>query len=161
MPLLPPTLGDEIAKMEPTDDEAAAIAAFADAFEKYMEGSGAPAPAIPGSFAGAKSSMKGAMTGLSADGGGAAAISAGIAAFWGVVAGAAASIWPPALSATPPPGIGGVAGALTPVFAANTAGSLDLAASAQAIALAIHPTQLGGIAIHLPPPAGLGPQPIL
>jgi hypothetical protein len=161
MPMLPATLAAELEKMEPTDQEIDAINAFAAAWEKYMEGSQAPAPAVPGSFAGAVSSMKGAMTGMSADGAAAGAISGGIGAAWGVVAGAAASIWPPALSATPPPGIGAIAAALAPVFAANTAGQLDLAASANAIATALHGTHAGGIAIHAPPPAGLGPQPIL
>lgn len=160
--MLPATLAAELEKMEPTDKEIDAINAFAAAWEKYMEGSVAgPVPATPGSFAGAVSSMKGAMTGMSADGAAAGAISGGIGAAWGVVAGAAASIWPPAVAAVPPPGIGGIAAALAPVFAANTAGQLDLAASAQAVAAAIHTTHLGGIANFPPPPAGIGPQPIL
>jgi hypothetical protein len=161
MPLLPTTLGSELAKMEPTDQEMEAIQAFADAYEKYMEGSMAgPVGAIPGSFAGAKSSMIGAMSGLSGDSAGAGAISSGIAAFWGVVAGAAASIWPPALAAVPPPGIGAVAAALTPAFTANTAGDLSLSDAANTVATAIHGTHAGGIANFPPPPAGIGPQPI-
>jgi hypothetical protein len=146
--------------MAPTDQEPTAIQNFADAWETYFkDASVMGAPTVPGSLAGAKSAMIGAMTGLSTAG--AAAISAGITAFWGVVAGASASIWPGTLAAIPAPGIGGVAAAITPVFAANTAGKLEIGPAMQAIAAAIHPTQLGGIANFPPPPGGLGPQPIL
>lgn len=161
MPLLPATLASGLESLEPTDKEIDFINGFTDAWKTYMEGSMAgPVPAIPGSFAGAISTMKGAMSGVSADGAGANIIQAAITAFWGVVASSAASIWPPATAATPPPGLGGIGAALTGVFAANTSGQLDLSAAVQAIAGAIHPTQLGGMAIFPPPPTGIGPQPI-
>ncbi|KKM82804.1 hypothetical protein LCGC14_1315790, partial [marine sediment metagenome] len=92
------------------------------------------------------------------------AIQAGILAFWGVVAGAAASIWltvPPPLAATPPPGLVGIAVALVPVFLSNVTGELSLADAATAVAAVLHPANLGGIAVILGPPAGPGPQPIL
>ena len=160
MALVDATLASGI-ELPATDDPAAAISTFAAGFEAYMEGGAAPGPAIPGSMAGAKSAMEGAMSGWDAADAGAAAIQSGIVAFWGVVASSAASIWPPATAATPPPTLSAISAALVPVFAANTAGSLDETACAQAIAAAIHANNLGGIAIHPPPPAGLGPVPIL
>lgn len=160
MVMSPTTLGGELANMVPTDQEIEAIQTFADAWEKYMGGSAAgPVPAVPGSFAGAKGSMIGAMSGISTTG--ATAIAAGIAAFWGVVATSAATIWPPALSATPPPGLSGIAAVLAAVLVANTVGELSLVDATNAMAAAMHPANLGGIAVFPPLPGGLGPQPIL
>jgi hypothetical protein len=104
--------------------------------------------------------MRAALTGITTADNAATTIQTAIIAFWGVVAGSAATIWPPALSATPPPGVGGIAAALNGVFASNTAGDLALAAAAQLVATAIHGTQSGAIAIYPPPPANVGPMPI-
>lgn len=148
--------------MVPTDQEAAAINAFVTAWETYFSTAMAgPVPAIPGSLAGALATMRGALSGVSQGDQGATKIQTAITAFWGTVAGAAGSIWPPAISATPPPGLGGIGAALTGAFSGNTAGKLDLPTSANNVANAIHPTQLGGMAIFPPPPAGIGPQAIL
>lgn len=166
MPLVPALLGSGLANMSPTMQEAVAIQNFADAFANYFAlASVGGVPALPGSLSGAKSTMIGAMSGLSASGGAAAAITTGITAFWGVVAASSATIWPaapafPAVSATPPPGLAGIAGALNGVFAANKAGNLALAAAANAVATAIHSTQLGGIAIVATVPVPT-PSPIL
>ena len=160
MPLVPTALASAMEAMTPTDQEAIAIQNFAGAWETYFKDAATMGvPTTPGSLAGAKSAMIGAMSGLSTAG--ATAILAGITAFWGVVAGASASIWPGTLSAVPPPGLAGIPAALVPVFAANTAGNLAIDPAMQAIAGAIHPTQLGGIANWPPIPGGPGPQPIL
>lgn len=165
MPLVSSVLGAELANMAPVDNEPDAINNFAAAWETYFKDAAVlGVPTTPGSLSGAIGSMKGALVGMSATGAGAAKIAAGITAFWSTVAGAAATIWvtaPPPTGATPPPGLGGIAAALSAAFAANMAGDLALADAANAVAAAIHPTQLGGIALVPPPPAGPGPSPIL
>jgi len=165
MPLVSSVLGPELANLAPVDNEPDAINNFAAAWEIYFKDASVLGIATtPGSLSSAISAMKGSLVGMSVNGAGAAKIAAGITSFWGVVAGAAASIWvtaPPPTGATPPPGLGGIAAALTAAFAANTAGDLSLADAANAVATAIHPTQLGGIALIPPPPAGPGPSPIL
>ena len=108
--------------------------------------------------------MKGALVGMSATGAGPTSIQAGVTAFWGVVAVSAATIWltvPPPLSAIIPPGLGAIAAGLTATFLNNVTGELSLADAATAVAAVLHPTQLGGIAVIVVPPAGPGPQPIL
>ena len=122
-----------------------------------------------GSLASARTAMEVALVGMSATGAAAAKIQAGITAFWGVVAASAATIWtmvppvPPPTGATPPAGLSGIAAALTSVFATNTSSEADLDTAATNVANAIHPTQLGGIALIPPPPpvTNPGPQPIL
>lgn len=164
MALVSATLGAGLANMTPTMQEIVAINNFADAFEDYFSLAGVMGiPCTPGSLSGAKAAMIGSMSGLSSSGGAAGAITAGITAFWGVVAGAAASIWLtpfPVASATPPPGLAGLSAALSGAFSANTAGGLGLSDAANVVATAIHGTQLGGIAIvsTIPSPT---PQPIL
>jgi hypothetical protein len=165
MALVAATLGAALASMTPVDNEAQAVQSFVDAWDTYFSLSGVMGvPTNPGSLQGALSAMQGAMTGMSADGAGAASIQAGITAFWGVVATSSPTIWttvPPNTSATPPPGLGGIAAAVSAVFTANVQGKLSLAAAASALANAVHPTQLGGICILPTAPAGPGPQPIL
>ena len=83
--------------------------AWSDAYGVYF-GAGSPAP-TPGSYAGAIAAMKATMDGLSAVPlMGAVSFTAGLLAFWGVVAAQAATIWPSltAVSAVPPPPIFGV-----------------------------------------------------
>ncbi len=165
MPLVQATLASELLALEPVGDEAGAIDNLAGAWENYFAGASVLGiPTTGGALAGATTAMKGALVGMSVAGAGAAKLQAGIVAFWAVVAVSAATIWatvPPPLSATPPPGLGGIAAALTPVFVSNAAGSLSLADSANAVAAVLHPLQLGGIALLPIPPAGPGPQPIL
>ncbi len=163
MPLVQATLGAELGALAPVETELEAIDNFAAAFETYFaDASVTGLPTTPGTLTPATAAMKGAMTGMSVAG--AAAIQAGITAFWGVVAASGLLIWPstmpPIASITPPPGLAGISAALAGVFTANTAGKLDLVASANAIAGAIHPTQLGGLALITPPPPGMT-QPIL
>jgi len=156
MPLLPTKLGDALAKIEPKDNEPEAISAFAEAFEDYFYGATATGPAVPGSLSAARAAMEGAMTGLSVSG--LASIQLGITAFWGIACASAASVWPGVLSASPPPGLGGIAAAVGAVVPLSAASKLDGPSAWRAMALAIHPCMLGGIAV-LPPPAA--PMPIL
>lgn len=165
MALSQATLANELQALEPSGAEATAIDNLVGAWENYFEDATVLGiPVTTGSLATAVLSMRGALIGMSADGAAAAAIQAGVTAFWGVIALSAATIWltvPPPLSASPPPGLGTIAGVLDPVFISNAAGSLSLADSAIALAAVLHPTQLGGIALIPPPPVGPGPQPIL
>jgi len=153
MPLSQSKLATELEAMEPAGDELTAIQNFATAFNNYFKDATAGVPAIPATLDPAKSAMVGAMTGLSITG--AAAIQAGITAYWGVVALSGATIWilvPPIAAVTPPPGLGGLVASLAAAFTANTVGALDLIASAAAIAAAIHSTQSGALALITPPP---------
>lgn len=155
MTLLSTTLTSGLESMEPTDDETTAIDNFASAWEDYFsDASVAGVVTTPGTLTAAVTALKGGMTGVS-NGDAATLIQSAITTFWAVVGGSAATIWvtaPPVLSVTPPPGLTGIAAALTAVFAANTSGELDLAACADAVAAALHTTQTGGIAAQGPPP---------
>lgn len=166
MALVQATLASGLQAMTPTDTESVAIDAFADAFESYF--AGASVLGIPaGSLAAPKAAMKAAMVGLSAPNGAAAAIAAGVLAFWTTLAPLATTIWagtigpiiPPAV---PPPGLGGIAAAVQAVFTANRAGGASLAAAAASVAAALHPTQLGAtVNLGPPPPGGTPLVPIL
>lgn len=165
MALVSTTLAAGLAAMAPTDSEAEAIDALTTAWEGYFVGASVLGiPTTPGSLTGALTTFKSSLTGLSQADQGSTIIQAAIVAFWGIIAGSAATIWatvPPPTGATPPPGLSGIKSALDGAFAANTSGKLGLIDASNSIAAALHPTQLGGIAILLAPPAGPGPQPIL
>lgn len=157
----PTILADGLKSMTPTDSEQSAIDALAAAWENYFyQAMAGPIPATPGSLAGATSAMKSSLIGMSQTGQGAAKITAGIVSFWGQVAAMATSIFPGATSATPPPSLAAIAASVSAAFAANVAAKANLDASAIAVAGAVHPNNLGGIAIFPPPPTGIGPQPI-
>lgn len=181
MPLSASTLADGLKSMEPAADEADAIAAFSAAWATYFYASTvlgiSPVPPdpeaepepIPGALDNALAALEGGLVGMSATGAAAVKIQAGIVAFWAALNAAAATIWvmippvPPVTAVTPPAGLTGIAAALVPVFASNTAAAADLDTAATNIAAAIHPLQLGGIAVlpPPPPPTNPGPQPIL
>lgn len=132
-----------IAQSHPAS-EAAAISDFADAFHNYMvESTVAGVPMVASLGLAAKALMIAAMTGLNTAS--AAAIQAGVLAYWGGLN--VAGVWGPTITpTTPPAGASGLAAALTTVFATNTSGKLDETASTNAIAAAWHPTMLGGLA---------------
>ncbi len=165
MALAAATLKTGLAAMAPTMSEATAINNFVSAWNTYFSAAsaGGVVPVTPGSLTPALGLMQTALSGMSASGAGAAKIQAGILAFWGGVASAAAAIWPTATTINPPTGPAGVTGlasALTSVFSANQSGNLSLNDAAQAIATAIHGTQSGCMAVFPPLPGGLGPLPI-
>lgn len=152
--------------MAPTMIEAEAAQNFADAWEAYFLGASVSGVPVSGSLASAKSAMIGALVGMSLPGGGAAALSAGIGAWWGVIATAAPTLWliPPNTvpSAIPPATIGGIPAALAPVFAANTAAGLPAPAAMANVAAVLHGLGgLGGMASVLPPAGPAVPTPIL
>lgn len=114
--------------------------------------------ANPAALEPAKGAMASALVGISVPNAGAAKLTSGISAFWGVVIASAPVVWvtaPPLALAVPPGGIGGIAAALAPTFASNMAGSKSLEDSANAVASAILSTQLGGTATNT-----LAPTPI-
>ena len=163
MPMVSPDLADGLEALVPTSDVSAAISALADAWETYFaQATVGPTGVASGTLTAAKGAMVAALASLNATSGGAAAIQAGIVAWWGAVVPAAAVIWagntPPVLSATPPPSLSTIAAALAPVFASSTSGSLSLQDAVAAIAAVLHPLNLGGIAAVGPPP---GTVPIL
>lgn len=123
-------------------DEPSAIQLWATAYDNFMaQSTAAAAPLNPAVAVVARAAMVGAMTGLSITA--AASLTAGMLAYWGalnVPASYGANIAPTA----PPPGLAGMAAALTPVFVANTAGGLSDVAATAALAAAMYPLHLGG-----------------
>ena len=157
MALTATKLADELKALGLYNTEADACVAWAIAFDNYFQDAVTNGvPVTPGSTVGAKTAMQTGLTGLSVTG--AAALTAGIIAYWNTVASLVASIWPGTIAASPPPSLSAIQAALEAVFAANIAGALSKDDSMTAIAGAIHPNNLGGLATWPPP---LGPLPIL
>lgn len=159
MALVQATLGTELQAMVPVGSEAEGIDNFASAFENYFGGATCNGIAVtPGTLAPATAALKLAMVGVGTTG--PASIAASIAAFWGIIATSAPTIWvmaPVLVSATPPPGLAGLAAALATAGTANIAAGLGLVAAAAAIAAAVHPIMLGGLGVIVTPPGGTYP----
>jgi len=158
MTLSAATLAAELEALEPTSNASEAIERLAYAWEAYFGDATVGVTAVAdGTLTAARAAMVGAMPGLSVDA--AAAIQAGITAWWTAVAGSAAVIWagnaPPVLSATVPPSLATIGAALTAAFSANTAASADLATAANVIANVLHPLTLGAVASIGPPASTL------
>jgi len=167
MALVSSVLASGLLAMVPTPVEATAITNFTNAWATYF--AGASVTGVPvGSLAAAKSAMQGALVGMSLANAGAAKIQAGITAFWGVIVTSGPTLWvltPSVITVvTPPPTLGGIAAALTAVFASNAADpTKTLAQATNAIAIVLHNNGgLGGIATVQPPPVAPSvPTPIL
>ena len=156
MPLLPATLASGLEGMEPADNEQVAINNFVAAWDDYFSGASVSGvPTTPGTLAAALEGMRAGLVGMSNSGVGANIIQAAITTFWTTVAASASTVWvvvPAIITATPPPGLGGIGAALTSAFSGNQGGKLELAASAVVVANAIHLTQVGGVTAQGPPP---------
>lgn len=154
MALSKDTLATELEKMVNVDTEAEGNANFATAFENYfLEATCGGKSVEDDSLAACTTALKGVMTGSQFAG--AASMAAGITAFWGVVATAAASIWipaPPLASATPPTGLSGLAAAISAAGLANIADDKNKEDSCAAMAAAIHPLMLGGFGVNTATP---------
>lgn len=153
MALVAATLAAGLVNMTPTNSEASAISAFADAWGTYF----ATAMAGPVPYSGdptstAKNALKAAMVGCSAFDQGAAKIQAGIVAYWGAIVAAPPSFFAAAVAVVPPAGLVSIAATLLPIFASNTAGNLPLATAALNVANALHASNQGGTATIPPPP---------
>ena len=163
MALLENKLATELVAMVPVITEVEGIDNFATAFENYFYDSVVTAiPVNSLSLVNSTNALKGAMTGASVDA--AAAIQAGIIAFWAQVVIDFALIWttaPVLVLVVPPTGLSGIATALLSVFTSNKDLVLELEAAVAQIAAVLHPTQLGGIATLGPPPPAGTPVPIL
>lgn len=143
MPLASASLSSQLQAIANGDNVVAAQNAWADAFNTYMQASAAGAPLNPAIALTARSAMFAALGSLNSAG--ATALQAGVAAYWTAlnVAGAYGA----STAVTPPPSVAGLAAALSPVFAANTAGNLSKVASCDALAAAWHPLMFGGTAL--------------
>ena len=151
-------LAAELEAMTPVDNEPDTISNFATAWTNYFFESEVAevSPLEIALLDSSKAAMESAMVGLSQAG--PASIGAGIVAFWGVVATSAATIWvtvPPLASAAPPPNLATIPAVIAPIGLANTAAKKSLEDSVAAIAAAIHPINLGGLATNtaVPPVA--------
>jgi hypothetical protein len=161
MALIPSVLAAGLKNLNPTMQEMEAINTIASAYNDFISGAMAgPIPIIPGALNGAKAAMIGSLSGLSNDGNAANTISNAVTAYWGVMSGAGAALFPTATSITPPPTLSLIGTLLGPIFTANTSGKLSLSDCADNVANVIAANSQGGIAIFPPPPTGLGPQPI-
>lgn len=137
---------------DPSATEAAAVIAFAAAFNVYMLESTVGGNEMVASFGTtAKDAMAVALVGMNTPGAGAAKIQAGVIAYWTALA--IAGVWDVTLTpTTPPPSLATLAGALTTVFIANIVPPGKTAAeSTDALAAVWHPLMLGGFA-SLPGP---------
>ena len=131
---------------------------------------GVPAP-TPGSYQGAMDAMRSVMDGFSGViGMGPVSITAGLTAFWGIVAASAATIWPslPAVSAVPPPTVFGAGPAIMAVMLptsvipvspppGNTWTNVRSKADIALLAGAISAVSQGGLVISQP---GAAPVPV-
>lgn len=152
--MLQSVLAAQIATIPLSMTESVCAVAWVDAWITYFGTSNAgPVPCVaPVLQTAPRAAMLGALTGMSAPSAGAGCLQAGILAFWGSVAALATTVYPTAITVTPPPGLAGLAAALTPVFAANTSGNLSKVDAANTIATALHLLNLGGTAIIISPP---------
>lgn len=145
-------LANALAANPNVNNEATAITNFVNAWTNYFStaSSGAVPIVSPLLFGAPATAMSAAMVGLSQSGNGATAISNGITAWWGSCAALAVTLFPTAISLTPPPGLSAIAAALAPVFIANVQGQLPAATCYNNIATALHTINIaGGIAILL------------
>jgi hypothetical protein len=145
MPLDPNKLAEELKKISNFATEAEAVSAWSDAWDIYFQGATTNAiPVTPLSTAAAKAAMVAGLLGMSAPSGAALAIQNGIVNYWGGVVAAAPTIWPGAISATPPPGLVGISAALQIAFDKNTAEEASKEVSIDAIVAVLHLANLGG-----------------
>jgi hypothetical protein len=149
MTMVQATLATALANMVPTEDEAAAIQEFADAYEQYALDATALTPILPAGVTLGKNAMIPAMTGISTPGQGAQKMVDGIVAFWGGVAGGLTTSFAAAIAITPPPHASLLA-ALPPIFASNTSGGLSLSDSMNAIAAPMHANAIVGGTVTTP-----------
>ena len=155
MALLQSKLADELAKMEPVDNEPAAINSLANAWEIYFSAAMAGViPVNPGSLGPAIALFKTTLAGMSVPGAAIVKLPAALGAFWGIVSGTAGGIFTGTTGATPPPGLAaGLVPGLLDAFQKNLDGNADLKAAANSIAKVLHENAgLGGTAVTTPGP---------
>ena len=160
MSLSSTTLATALKTLALYDNEAAAAAAWANAFHTYfLEAEAGLAGNIDSDgLINCVSSMTSGLSGMSNPGQGATKIQQGITAYWNAILYAIA--WLTCTGITIPPSLSGLVAALQPVFDANTAPGITKDQAMDNIAGVLHTANLGGIAQFPPPPSGIGPQAI-
>lgn len=140
------TLETELNGLALYDTEAAAITAWAAAFEVYfLDATTATGGSIlAAGVTAAKAAMATAMVGLSTDG--AAKIAAGVSAFWGAGVAAPATWWAAATVITPPAALADLETDLGNTFSQNISEEASKATCMQRIAADIHTACTGGTA---------------
>lgn len=173
MTLSTATLKSGLEAMVPTDSESDAIQAFVDAWDGYFAGASVMGtPATAGSYAAGLSAMQAALVGMSQPNAAAAKMQTGVTAFWTAIMAMGPAIWllapPPVVlpvPIVPPPGIAGIAAALTAAWSALAANAnVTLADAAQATANVLGPS--GGMGamcsvLTVPAPPTIVVTPIL
>src|SRR3990172_7403360 len=147
MPLVQATLATQLdTQVQNVTTEAAARTAWAQAWRNYFASAASNAvPITPAALTAAQAAMAPALTGLSLTG--AAAIQAGILAWWGALGAEPAAAFPGATLIVLPPLTAGIAAALAPVFVANKGPGVTKTQALNAIATALHTSGgLGGTA---------------
>lgn len=157
MTLTASTLQSALLSLPNTAEEATACSGIAEAFKDYFaEAQANGAPVAAAALSAPQEAMATALSGMGGAGQGAVKFAAAISTFWASLVPATA--WPGATAVTPPPGLSGLAAALSAVFASNVSGKKSKADSLEAVANAIHGCMAtGGIAVFAPP---IGPLPI-
>jgi len=136
--------------LTPTDDEAEAREALADAYASYAGDASAGEVDMPEvSEETGRAAMAAALVGMSAPNAGLSVIPSAVVAFW---AAAVAPPWPPSVAATPPPNAT-LAATFASTCAALTDASATLEEAAEAIAATMHAEAIEGGEMLIPPPA--------
>lgn len=133
---------------------------FSSAWTSYFEGGALNGiPQNPKVLEGAKSAMKGAMTGIIQADKGAIAIQAGLVAFWGTIVASAVTIWttsPNTISVVvPPTTLSGLAKILKDTFDSNTSKKLLKNDALKNIADTLHKNAGIGSSVTLTAPNGV------
>lgn len=129
--------------MVPVATEAEAATNLAGAYATYAEDAQTLTPILAPGVELGRVAMAAALTGMSTPGAAAAVIAGGIQAFWVAVAGGLATSFAGAVAITPPsPTL--IAVDLQTVFNANTASSLSISDSADALSVVVHAKIVGG-----------------
>jgi hypothetical protein len=146
------TLKRKLSALELASDEPTAIAGWTDAWVAYMQEAGAVGPIVGWALEAVPArAMKTAMLGMAVPGAGAAAIQAGIVAFWAAMAATPFTYFAGAVTITPPPGISSLVAPLLGALA------LNLLAPSQKIAMGriaeiFHIANQGGTVTFASPP---------
>ncbi len=143
MSLSQPTLETAFESLVNTTSEAAAITALVNAFNTYAAGAQAATPVLAAGLTLGRAAMSSALVGMNASGAGAAKVATAIKAFWTAVAGGLATSFAGATAIVAPYQTLTTTHVQDAFTASKNAGS-SLAASADALAAAIHPKRTGG-----------------
>jgi len=146
------TLKRKLSALELASDEPTAIAGWTDAWVAYMQEAAAAGPIVGWALEAVPAqAMKTALQGMAMPGAGAAALQAGIVAFWAAMVATPFTYFAGAVAITPPPGISSMASLLVGSFAQNLLAPSQRIAMGR-IAEVFHTANQGGTVTYASPP---------